>query len=160
MSTTTTPTTHLWRPSCARRLVLDGFVPVPRGTLPSALPSLAWPAKDPADVLDYEFDISAALAGNAGDAIASVAVTVSPNAAGDLAVSGIAADGAVAVLWLSGGQAGTVYTVQLTIATLSGRTIARTVSSGSARSRAARPCSASWRGSRKRRAISIFSSSL
>ncbi|MCW3476551.1 phage fiber-tail adaptor protein [Limobrevibacterium gyesilva] len=121
---TTTATTHVWRPSSARRLVLDGFVPVPRGTLPAPPAALAWPAKDPSDVLDYAFDISAALAGNEGDAIASVDVAVTP---GDLVVGSVAADGARVVLWLSGGQAGVVYSVQMTMATLSGRTVARTV---------------------------------
>jgi hypothetical protein len=120
-----TSTTHVFRPSSARKVALDGFVPAARGSLPRAEAPLAWPAKDPADVLDYEFDISAALAGNEGDSIASVSVAVSPD--GALAAERIAADGARAVLWLSGGQAGVVYSVQLTVATANGRTIARTV---------------------------------
>ena len=119
--------THVWRPSCARRLVLDGFLPVPRGSVPAAPAPLAWPAKDPADVLDYEFDISAALLGNAGDGIASLSVAISPNGAGDVVLNSSTADGAVVVLWLSGGQAGTTYTVRITAATQSGRTIGRAV---------------------------------
>jgi hypothetical protein len=122
-----TTTTNLFRPSSARTLVLDGFTPVPRGTVPAVPAPLSWPAKDPSDVLDYEFDISAALVGNQGDHIASIGVTISPNATGDLALNSSAADGAVAVLWFSGGQSGTVYTIQLTIVTANGRTIGRTV---------------------------------
>ena len=122
-----TLTTHIWRPSNARYLALDGFVPVPRGTLPSTPAPLAWPAKDPADVLDYQLDISAALVGNEGDTISAVTVSVTPNASGDLVVNSTAADGALAVFWFSGGQAGTVYTVMINIVTLSGRSISRSV---------------------------------
>jgi hypothetical protein len=120
-------TLHVWRPSSARRVALDGFVPVPRGTLPTTPPPLTWPAKDPSDVLDYEFDFSPALIGNEGDALANVTAMVSPNATGDLAVNSIAADGAVAVFWLSGGQAGTIYSVQVTVTTQNGRSIGRAV---------------------------------
>jgi hypothetical protein len=120
-------TTHVWRPSSARRIVLDGFLPIPRGTLASVPPPLAWPAKDPSDILDYEFDISAALVGNEGDSIATVTTTVTPAASGDLSVTSIAADGAVAVLWCAGGRAGTTYVVQITVTTTSGRTLGRAV---------------------------------
>jgi hypothetical protein len=127
MSGTATQTTHIWRPSNARCLAIDGFAPVPRGTAPAAPVPLAWPAKDPGDVLDYQLDFAAALAGNAGDAIAGLNVSVTPGGTGDLAVRSAAADGALAVLWLAGGQAGTVYTVQVAATTLSGRVIARAV---------------------------------
>jgi hypothetical protein len=119
--------THVWRPSSARRLVLDGFVPVPRGTVPAVPAPLSWPAKDPADVLDYEFDISAALEGNEGDGIASLSVTISPDATGDLVMNSMAADGPMAVMWFAGGQAGTTYIVRITATTQSGRTIGRAV---------------------------------
>ena len=126
-TTTATLTAHIWRPSNARYIAIDGFIPVPRGTLPSIPAPLAWPAKDPADVLDYQFDIAAALTGSEGDTISAVNVTTSPAASGDLVVNSVAADGSLAVFWFSGGQAGTVYTVQVSIATLSGRTISRSV---------------------------------
>ncbi len=118
---------HVWRPSGARRAVLDGFIPVPRGTIPTTPAPLAWPAKDPADVLDYEFDVSAALLGNKGDSIATLDATITPNATGDLTLSSSIADGAIAVFWFAGGQIGTIYVVQITIATSSGRTISRAV---------------------------------
>jgi hypothetical protein len=122
-----TPAMHVWVPSCARVVVLDGFVPVPRGT-PAAAPGLAsWPAKDPNDVLDYQFDISAALFGNPGDGISALDVAISPNNPGDLALNSCWANGAAAVLWLAGGQVGTTYTVTLTISTTLGRTLARSV---------------------------------
>lgn len=122
-----TPATHVWVPSCARVVKLDDFVPVPRGT-PAAAPSLAsWPAKDPNDVLDYRFDITAALVGNPGDGISSLDVTISPNNPGDLVLNSCWADGAAAALWLAGGQTGTTYTVTLTISTTIGRTLSRSV---------------------------------
>lgn len=125
--TAPTPATHIWRPSGARRCVLDGFVPVPRGTVPTTPAPIAWPAKDPADVLDYEFDISAALLGNKGDLITTLDAAVTPNAPGDLALTSMAADGAMAVFWFGQGHIGTIYVVQITITTQSGRTISRAV---------------------------------
>ena len=120
-------TTHIWKPSNSRRAVLDGFVPLPRGTVATTPAPLSWPAKDPSDVLDYEFNVAAALVGNEGDGIASVAVVITPDATGDLVLNSSAADGANAVMWFAGGQSGTVYVVQITIVTVSGRTIGRAV---------------------------------
>ena len=121
-----TTATHVWRPSSARTAVLDSFVAVPRG---SALyvPPLVWPAKDPADVLDYQFDVSAALIGNDGDWIADLDVSIQPARPGDLTLVSATADGASAVLWLAAGQASTIYAVTLAIVTANGRTIQRTV---------------------------------
>lgn len=123
------PTTaaHVWRPSAARTITLDAFVPVPRGTTATVPAPLSWPLKDPGDLLDYQFDIAPALIGNDGDAIATLDIAIAPAAPGDLALKSTAADGTRAVLWLSGGQSGTVYTVTLTIGTQAGRTIARSV---------------------------------
>jgi len=126
-----TTASHLYRPGAARVLVLDGFVPGPRGARSdnplSASPLPAWPAKDPADVLDYQFDIAPALSGCDGDAVATLDVSISPSNPGDLALASAAADGARAVLWLAGGQAGTIYSVTLTIGTQAGRTLSRSV---------------------------------
>jgi len=120
-------TTQLWRPSSARRVALDGFAPVPRGASQATPPAPAWPAKDPADVLDYEVDISAAIAGHPHDAITGVSVAPSPTGPGHLAVGAIATDGPIAAMWLSGGQAGTTYRVQVTVTTASGRVLGRAV---------------------------------
>lgn len=122
-----TPATHIWKPSSARILQLDSFVPVPRGSTAVALPPLSWPAKDPADVLDFLFDISQAFAGNEGDAIASLDVTITPSALGDLVLQSATADGSFVVLWLSGGQAGTTYTITLSIITTNGRAVQRSI---------------------------------
>lgn len=119
--------TQVWRPSTARRVALDGFAPVPRGTSQLAPPLLAWPAKDPADVLDYELDITAAVAGHESDSVAAVDILSSPAGAGHLQVGAIAADGRVAVVWLSGGQAGTTYRLQVTVTTNSGRVLGRAI---------------------------------
>jgi hypothetical protein len=122
-----TPATHTWRPSNARTIVLDSFVGVPRGTAAIAPPPLSWAAKDPADLLDYQFDITPAVVGNQGDGIATLDIATSPSNPGDLALSSATADGTLAVMWFSGGQAGTVYTVTITISTINGRNINRSV---------------------------------
>ena len=122
-----TPAIPVWRPSCARLVYLDGFVPYARGSQPPPASALIWPAKDPGDILDYQFDIDAAVAGNEGDSIATLDVGISPNAAGDLQLVRSSADGLSAVLWLEAGQAGTTYSVTLAIGTANGRTIQRTV---------------------------------
>jgi hypothetical protein len=122
-----TPATHIWKPSNARTVVLDSFIPVPRGSTAVAPPPLNWPTKDPADVLDFQFDISPALIGNDGDAIETLDVAIEPANPGDLTLDSATADGAVAVLWLSGGQPGTIYMVNLIITTVNGRTINRSI---------------------------------
>ena len=123
------PTTasHLWTPSVARTVILDAFVLVPRGTSPALPTTPCWPLKDPGDLLDYQFDIAPALIGNDGDAISTLDITIAPANQGDLALTATAADGTRAVLWLGSGQAGTTYTVTLTVGTQAGRIIVRSV---------------------------------
>lgn len=122
-----TPAAHVWIPSSARTVVLDAFIPVPRGSTAITPPPLNWPTKDPTDVLDYKFDITPAVVGNDGDSIATLDVTIEPSNPGDLTMNSAIADGTVAVLWLAGGQTGTVYTVTLVINTVNGRTIQRSI---------------------------------
>lgn len=122
-----TPASYVAKPSRARRIALDCFVPVPRGAAAVVPPPLNWPTKDPADILDYELDISAALTGNDGDKIATLDVTIAPANPGDLTTNSAAADGSVIVIWMSGGQAGTVYVVTVLISTTSGRTLQRSI---------------------------------
>ena len=124
----TTPANHLWRPSNARYVQIDGFVATPRGPqIPPATP-LQWPSKDPGDTLDYVFDVSPAFTANPGDTISTLDVVISPNDPGDLVLASASADGARAVLWLSAGQAAFIYTVTVTITTAGGRTLARSIS--------------------------------
>src|SRR5580693_9047228 len=106
-----TPATHVWKPSNARTVVVDSFIPVPRGTAAVAPPPLNWPTKDPGDILDYILDIGPAIIGNDSDGIATLSVTVSPSNPGDLLVQSTTADGSRIILWLAAGQAGTIYTV-------------------------------------------------
>ncbi len=122
-----TTATHVWKPSAARTITLDAFVPLPRGTKPNAPALASWPIKDPTDLLDYQFDIAPALIANDGDAISTLDIAISPANPGDLALTSSMADGARAILWLSGGQSGTIYTVTLTIGTAAGRTLSRSV---------------------------------
>lgn len=122
-----TPAIHVSKPSTARVVVLDSFIPVPRGTAAVAPPPLSWPTKDPGDILDYGFDISPALIGNPGDSIATLDIAISPSNPGDLTLSSASADGSVVILWLSSGQSGTVYVVTFVIGTTSGRTLQRSI---------------------------------
>lgn len=128
-----TPISQVWRPSAVRVVTLEPAIPTARGT-PAPAP-LAWPAKDPDDVLDYQFDIAPALTGAVWgapdgpftDAVATLDVAIEPAEPGDLALVSAAADGARCVLWLVGGQAGTTYTVTLRVGTQAGRMLSRSV---------------------------------
>jgi len=123
-----TPATYTWIPSTARVIVLDGFCPVPRGTVLVPQPPLSWPVKDPTDTLDYVVDISEVVAGNEGDSVATIDVVISPDNPGDLALQSSSADGDLAILWFTAGFAGTVYSITITIGTNSGRVVGRTIS--------------------------------
>jgi hypothetical protein len=122
-----TQASHVWKPSSARTVTLDSFIPVARGAIATAPLPLNWAAKDPADVLDYQFDISPAFVGNDGDAIQTLDTTISPANPGDLTVNSTTADGPIAVFWFAAGQAGTVYTVTIAVGTRNGRTIQRSI---------------------------------
>jgi hypothetical protein len=122
-----TPATHVWKPSHARLVTIDSFVAVPRGSTAIAAPPLNWPTKDPGDVLDYLLDIAPAIVGNDGDGIATLDVTLSPSNPGDLTVQSMTTDGSRVILWLSEGQAGTVYTITFIITTINGRSLQRSV---------------------------------
>jgi hypothetical protein len=124
MSTTVS---HVWKPSSARLVLIDSFVPIPRGSSAAAPAPLNWPTKDPGDILDYILDIGPAIVGNDGDGIATVEVSFAPSNPGDLELQSTTADGSRIVLWLSGGQAGTVYTITFLITTINGRSLQRSV---------------------------------
>lgn len=121
------PVSHVWKPSSARLVTVDPFVPVPRGSTTITPPPLNWPTKDPGDILDYILDIGPAIAGNDGDGIATVAVSFAPAGPGDLELQSTTADGSRVILWLSGGQAGSIYTVTFVITTINGRSLQRSV---------------------------------
>jgi hypothetical protein len=123
-----TRATYSWQPTTGRVVVVEGFGPFPRGVLQIQPPPLVWPIKDPGDVLDYVFDLSDALAGNQGDAIATLDVSIYPDNTGDLTLQSSSADGDQAILWLAGGIAGTTYAVTVVVGTNSGRIFSRTVS--------------------------------
>lgn len=118
---------HVYKPSIARRVQLDGFIPVARGAAAVAPPPLAWPAKDPQDILDYQLDIGPAVVGNDGDFINTIDISIAPNLPGDLTLLSTVADGNSAVIWLAHGQPGTVYTITANISTVNGRNIQRSV---------------------------------
>lgn len=122
-----TPATYVSKPSSARTVRLDSFVPVPRGAVAVAPAPLNWPAKDPVDTLDYRLDISSALVGNEGDAIATLDVAIAPSNPGDLTLNSSAADGPAIVLWLTAGQPNTVYIVTVKVGTMSGRMLQRSI---------------------------------
>lgn len=118
---------HVWKPSSARLVTIDSFISVPRGSSPIAPSPLTWPTKDPGDILDYILDIGPAIVGNDGDSIATLEVGLSPSNPGDLTLQSTSADGSRIILWLSAGQAGTVYTITFTISTVNGRSLQRSV---------------------------------
>jgi hypothetical protein len=118
---------HVWKPSTARTITIDGFVPVPRGSTAAAPPPLSWPPKDPGDILDYQIDIEPALIGNEGDSIESTDIEIDPSQPGDLVLDNATADGYKIVTWLSGGQAGVTYTVTFKATLTSGRTLQRSI---------------------------------
>lgn len=118
---------HIWKPSDSRVVVLDSFIPVPRGATFAAPAPLNWPAKDPDDILDYQFDIAPAVIGNDGDGIATLDVTARPDQAGDVEITKVTADGPRAIIWVAGGQPGLVYTITISITTVSGRAINRSI---------------------------------
>lgn len=118
--------THLAQPSAVRVVVIDPQAGVARGYY-GAVAAPAWPRKDPGDTLDYVADYGCLLAGDEGDAISGLGVQIFPSQPGDLRLVSSAADGARAILWLTGGLAGTIYRVTLTVVTLGGRHVVRTV---------------------------------
>jgi hypothetical protein len=122
-----TPATHLWKPSSARVVVLDSFVPVPRGTTATAAAPLNWAAKDPADILAYESDIGPAVTSDGGDSITTLDVTIAPSDPGDLRLINSGVDGTRAILWLAAGQSSTVYIVTISIGTAGGRSVQRSI---------------------------------
>jgi hypothetical protein len=123
----TTIVTHVWKPARTRIITIDSFVPVPRGSAAVAPAPLSWPVKDPSDVLDYQLEIAPALVGNDADTIDSVDLDIEPSQPGDLSLDNTLADGSKVVLWLSGGQAGTTYTVTVKVSLASGRVLQRAI---------------------------------
>ncbi len=122
-----TPAAHAWIPSHARVVTIDSFIPVARGTTAVAPAPLNWPTKDPSDVLDYILDIGPAIVGNDGDSIATLDIGSAPANPGDLVIQSSTTDGSRIILWLSGGQAGIVYTLTFAISTVNGRSLQRSV---------------------------------
>ena len=83
---------------------------------------LAWDNKDPAEVLDYAVDLSKVL--ESGETIVSVTWDVPAGLV--KGAEGIV--GKAAVVWLSGGTAGTTYPVGCRVVTSLSRTYDREVS--------------------------------
>jgi hypothetical protein len=81
---------------------------------------LEWPVSEPDDVLDYNLDLTAALA-DVGDTLASATVAVAPSGTGELTPSRLTISGNVITVWLSNGVAGRVYVVQVNAITAAGR---------------------------------------
>jgi hypothetical protein len=80
---------------------------------------IAWPFKDPDEVLDYEIDWGARIG---SDTISTVTWTVP----GGITQTSSALSGAVTTIWLSGGTASTSYSIGCRIATTGGRTFDET----------------------------------
>jgi hypothetical protein len=104
----------------AYTLQLADYLPVRSYGVLIAPPVMAWPGKRAAEQRNYALDITSDLAPTR-DAITSALVRVIPANTGDLAASNIAVLGCAISTTLSGGIAGTRYTVILTAGTVSGR---------------------------------------
>lgn len=73
--------------------------------------------KDPADVLDYDISYEDWITDD--DTITTVATSVSPT--GALAVDSVSVSSPDVKVWVSGGTAGSTYTVTVTASTSGGR---------------------------------------
>lgn len=73
--------------------------------------------KDPSDVLDYDIDYSDWITD--GDTITTAATSVSP--ASELVVDSVQVSSPEVKVWVSGGEAGTTYTITVTASTTAGR---------------------------------------
>lgn len=83
-----------------------------------------WPDKDPNAILDYELDWSAWLIAANSDTIATSTWIVPDGLT--RALAGDSHNDTSAVIWLSGGTAGQLYTLTNRITTTGGRTEDRT----------------------------------
>jgi len=119
--------TYSWIPSTARIIVISAGGAICPSAFCNTSETIYWPIKDPLDVLDYVVDLSQVIAGNVGDAVATLQVQIAPANPGDLTLVSSSADGDQVVLWFSQGFAGTTYAITLTIGTNSGRVIGRTL---------------------------------
>lgn len=82
--------------------------------------SLSWPFKDPDEVLDYEIDWTARLA---GDTISTSTWTVPSGITKNSDTSAAS----TTTIWLSSGTIGTSYSILNRIVTANGRTMDQTV---------------------------------
>lgn len=85
------------------------------------LDGLAWVDKAPADVVDYGFEYEDELE------TAETITTSTWSATTGITLGSEGVDGSVATTWVSGGTAGTTYTLVNTIQTSGGRTFVRTL---------------------------------
>lgn len=86
--------------------------------------TLQWPDKDPADIWDYTLDATQWMAA-IGDTLASCTATALPS--GLTLGSTSTTPAGMASVRLSGGAAGTIYAVTLTLTTAAGRVLERSV---------------------------------
>lgn len=86
------------------------------------LDGLAWVDKAPGDIYDYGFDYAAELV--AGETITASMWSASPPG---ITLGSEGTDGAIATQWVSGGEAGTIYSLENTISTSGGRVFVRTL---------------------------------
>ena len=110
-----------WTPSDARTVqVVEPSSAQLRGVTVAVVP-LAWPAKAPAEQLDYSLDLSLWLE-DADDDLVQASASVSPAAhLTDLGIIWCSVISGLVVLFLAGGTIGTSYTVLVTARTVAGR---------------------------------------
>lgn len=110
---------------CATARTLQVLAFASPSQMPSILPALAWPAKDPEDVLDYTLDLSPSLL--PGEGIATVNLQVEPEGLGvaqPVLGLNLFADTLTTVrLLASEGLDATTYELAFLVATTQGRVL-------------------------------------
>jgi hypothetical protein len=107
-----------WTPSQDRTVVVPSMSSqLVRGIVSTEGSILMLPQKQPAETLDFSFDISSNL--SFGDTIAKVVSSASQPTG--LTCIGAFGFGTLATVWLDGGGAGQLYLLGITITTVQGR---------------------------------------
>lgn len=105
----------------ALRLLSLADLPAPSayGVLMAA-PTLRWPPKHVAELLDYSLDVSDALE-DVQDYLVNVSWSVNPSGSGELSPTSVAVSGNLITGLMSGGILGTDYRVKILAVTYGGR---------------------------------------
>ena len=114
-----------WTPSADRTLIYANYVSKPSGGVITAPPSMIWPSKAAASVLDFNIDLTGAFTDD-GDMTASVsALAVAPTDT-VFVLEWVTLFGNTFSILAAGGTPSTTYSIQFEVTSTSGRTLALT----------------------------------